>query len=329
MPSPSISAVIPTLNAAETLELALRSLRSQRIDGELEILIADGGSTDATRELAAHYGAQVVENEKRLPQYGYARGVEAAQTELLLIMDADEELPHDAWLELHVRALGLADDVVAADCLFHTWRRDDVALNRLLALIGGSDPVAIDLGWHDRWATHHNRWTGMLVEQEEVGDVLLVRIDPKHTPPMGSNGFLVRREEVLKTDWDPYYHPDVVHDLAAMGWRFARTRDSIIHHFAPSTLEGMRKARARARWTMLDFPERKAHPTRSPLRLIAVTLWSLTLVGPCWQAIRGFRRHPDPAWALYPLLHVTWTTAYAIQAVRHLVRYGRLGRPDE
>lgn len=320
MGSPSIAAVIPTFNAARTLELALRTLRGQRYDGELEILCVDGGSTDGTHELAARYDARVIENERRLAHYGYARGIEVAEAELVLVLDADAELPHAGWLERHVRALDLAEDIVAADPLFHTWRRQDPAIVRLMALMGGTDPIAIDLGWHERWSFQHDRWTGMPVQQEDIGDALLVRLDPRHTPPMGTNGFLVRRAAVIETAFDPFYHPEVVAQLAERGWRFARVRDSIIHHFAPTTIAALRKTRSRARETMRDYPERTAHPTRSPLRLAQEALWSLTLVGPCWQALRGFRRRRDPAWALYPLLHAAWTISYMAEAALRLAQ---------
>jgi len=49
-----ITFAMPTLNAARTIERALQSIRSQTIPkDQLEILVIDGGSTDATREIAA------------------------------------------------------------------------------------------------------------------------------------------------------------------------------------------------------------------------------------------------------------------------------------
>ncbi|MBJ7250857.1 MAG: glycosyltransferase, partial [Acetobacteraceae bacterium] len=51
MPLP-VSALIPTLNAAASLPATLAALR-----GEVaEIIIADGGSTDGTPDIARAYG---------------------------------------------------------------------------------------------------------------------------------------------------------------------------------------------------------------------------------------------------------------------------------
>ena len=51
-----ISALLPTLNAAASLPATLMALR-----GEVtEIIIADGGSTDGTPDIARACGAQVI-----------------------------------------------------------------------------------------------------------------------------------------------------------------------------------------------------------------------------------------------------------------------------
>lgn len=53
---PSVTIITPTLNAAPHLETALRSLQGQNFP-RLQHVIADGGSTDATAEIAARYPA--------------------------------------------------------------------------------------------------------------------------------------------------------------------------------------------------------------------------------------------------------------------------------
>ena len=54
-----ISVVIPTLNAAATLQRALSPLVPAAVDGLVrEVVVADGGSTDETLELAEDAGAQ-------------------------------------------------------------------------------------------------------------------------------------------------------------------------------------------------------------------------------------------------------------------------------
>ncbi|MBU3956768.1 glycosyltransferase [Patescibacteria group bacterium] len=54
---PSISVLIPTLNAASVLGKCLKSIVEQDYPkNKIEIIIAHGGSTDKTLEIAKKYG---------------------------------------------------------------------------------------------------------------------------------------------------------------------------------------------------------------------------------------------------------------------------------
>lgn len=56
---PLISAIIPTFNEARFLQDTLRSLRNQTYNN-VEMIVADYNSTDATREIATAMGAKVI-----------------------------------------------------------------------------------------------------------------------------------------------------------------------------------------------------------------------------------------------------------------------------
>lgn len=86
-----ISVVMPCLNEAGTLEAAIRNAREflacESAAGE--IIVADNGSTDGSREIARAAGARVVEVASR--GYGAALrgGIEAAGGDIVVIGDAD------------------------------------------------------------------------------------------------------------------------------------------------------------------------------------------------------------------------------------------------
>jgi glycosyltransferase involved in cell wall biosynthesis len=319
--APSVTAVVPTYNNEATLGTALESLARQRYAGTVDVVCIDGGSSDATRDIAAASGARVVENPARREEEGRAIGLEAASGDLVLLLDADNEISATDWLERLVAAIDLAPDVISADCLFHEWRAHDPPVTRVCALIGGTDPLAIDLGWGDRWAAHLGRWTGadVVVEKRDDG-ILLVRIDPERPPPMGSNGYLVDREALLRTEYRPFVHSDVVGDLAAAGYRFAKVPEGIVHHYAPTLRAYARKAVRRARRSIKGDPPQRRGLQASPLHLAFRALLSLTVVHPVLVAMRGYRAHPDRAWALYPLLCLITTSVYVVESLRALVR---------
>ncbi|HET7567390.1 MAG TPA: glycosyltransferase [Gaiellaceae bacterium] len=313
---PSVCALVPTFNSARTLEAALRTLGEQDYAGDVETLVVDGGSGDATVAIARAHGARVLTNPWRTEEEARAIGIEATDAELVLLLDADDELPHPGWLARLVAALELAPDVVAADCLYHAVRRSDPPLTRLAGLMGGIDPVAVEVGFGDRWSWHLDRWTAMPHEEEDAGDALLVRIDPDRPPPIGSNGFLVRRDALVRCRLRPFVHSDVAAELSAHGWRFARVRESVVHHHAPSLRDYARKARRRARRSVQGIPGRRI-PYRPPL---ADTLRAAALLPACVHAVRGYRRLPDPAWALYPVVHAIAVTVYGLELLRGLAR---------
>lgn len=89
---PGLTVVIPTLNAAAGLKALLPQLSSDRLD--LDLVIADGGSTDATPDLASRHQARLTAAEGgRGPQI--RAGVDAALAEWLMILHADSRLPED------------------------------------------------------------------------------------------------------------------------------------------------------------------------------------------------------------------------------------------
>lgn len=88
-----LSVVIPTLNAADGLELSLPALAEGLGLGLIrELVISDGGSTDATLAIAEAAGAEVVQGPaSRGGQL--RRGAAAAKGEWLLFLHADTVLP--------------------------------------------------------------------------------------------------------------------------------------------------------------------------------------------------------------------------------------------
>lgn len=98
MTEPLISVVIAALDAEDVLPRQLTALAGQRDPGPWELVVADNGSTDGTRELVRRFAAdhpgirvQLVDASDRRGA-GHARntGVRAAHGDLVAFCDADD-----------------------------------------------------------------------------------------------------------------------------------------------------------------------------------------------------------------------------------------------
>lgn len=87
-----LSIIVPTFNEEDNLPLLLDSIKRQRFD-KYEVIVADAGSQDRTRDIARAYNCRVVAGG--LPARGRNEGAEAARGDLLLFLDADILLGDD------------------------------------------------------------------------------------------------------------------------------------------------------------------------------------------------------------------------------------------
>lgn len=101
--------VIPAYNEAGSLGATLTSLAAQGVP-DVEVVVVDNASTDATAAVAAAHGARVVVEPRRGVCAARQRGTLAARGDIVVSTDADTRFP-PGWLA-RVEA-GFTDGVVA------------------------------------------------------------------------------------------------------------------------------------------------------------------------------------------------------------------------
>jgi rSAM/selenodomain-associated transferase 2 len=110
-----LSVVIPALNEARGIRAALEALAPLRARGH-EVIVADGGSTDGTVQLASGFCTQVL-NAPRGRALQMNAAARAATGEMLIFLHADTRLPPQA------------DALVQASLKEHLWGRFDVEID--------------------------------------------------------------------------------------------------------------------------------------------------------------------------------------------------------
>ena len=321
---PSLSIVIPTLNSESTLGECLESIREQDYPGEVEIIIADGGSEDGTVDVALRYSCTVVDNPGKTGEAGKARGFKEASGDIVALVDSDNILPDSYWLE-RMTAPFDDPDIAGSEPLEYTRRPGDPALTRYCALMGMNDPLCYFLGNYDRLNVISGRWTGLDVETRDRGCYLEVRLQAGALPTMGANGFLVRRGLLEQLEIGDYlFDIDLLPDLVRTGHdRFAKVKTGIVHIYGRGLGTFARKQLRRVR----DFNYYRSQGMRSypwsrqkKRKLVKFIVYCLLFFPLVAQSLVGYRKKPDPAWALHPpaclITLVVYTWGFIEGAIR-------------
>jgi rhamnosyltransferase len=108
-----VTVAVPVLNGGALFEQLLRAVRSQRVGCEVEILVADSGSSDASRTHAEAAGARVLDVVANSFSHGRTRNLlasEATGTHVAFL--TQDSIPaDDRWLQRLLQGFELADDV--------------------------------------------------------------------------------------------------------------------------------------------------------------------------------------------------------------------------
>ena len=311
-----VTIVIPTLNGGELLRRCLESIRAQHFPPEdVEVLLMDGGSTDGSRELAATYGCEVVDNPLKLAEPGVKLGMQRARHDIRVVMAADNGFPTGDWLARLVEtfertgARGVYTHVADApiDGSFCRY------FNHLHA-----DPF----NWFVfRRGTHPARFPHPVIDR---GEHFVVRDLRAGEPPLLAlaQGFAIRgalpEGENLQDDILPLWQ------LIDAGEPFAYVDAGVLHH----TVEGFRdflgkyRRRSRAALAAGDaaYKQRHARLTRAQrVRRLLFPVYALTLAGPLIDALRWAVRDRDATW----LWHAVACPALAVVMVEAVARRGR------
>lgn len=136
-----ISIIMPTYNSGKTLEYSLKSIRNQHIDQtQIEILVIDGGSTDKTVEIAKSYGATVLYNERRLPEFAKQQGLLAAKGEYGIFIDSDEAFTNMNSLYFRIKLLKKYPSIKNLVSTGQICKKDENGVTRYANFIG--DPFS-------------------------------------------------------------------------------------------------------------------------------------------------------------------------------------------
>ena len=322
---PPISIVTPTFNSAATLDRCLESIANQDYPkGQIEIIIADGGSDDDTIEIARRYTDKILPNPLKTGEAGKAVAIKEVRNEIVALIDSDNILPTRDWLREMVKPLE-DGEIAGSEPLYYTYRKEDGNITRYCALLGTNDPLCFFLGNYDRYCQLTSKWTESPVKEEDKGDYLKITLDKTYLPTIGANGFLVRKELLTSCSISDYlFDIDLVYELVEQGYnKFAKVKIGIVHLFSGSISTFSRKQRRRIRdYTYYQRLGLRKYPwsSLSKVKLLKFVVYTLLIIPILLQAVRGYLIKRDKAWFFH--MPACWVTllVYSYGTLRSLFR---------
>src|ERR1700733_7814453 len=232
---PRVTFVIPTLNAAAMLPACLRSIRNQDYPAEkIEIIIADGGSIDSTREIAKSFGAQIVDNPDRVAESGKRIALKSAHGGYVIFTDSDNEISSNDFVRLAVdaleknpQALGLESYYPAAPGMysFCAYLTETLHISDPVTWMMCVNPILIEKrGEVERWTFPKNSLAF----------------------PLGANGFVFRKSDLDFINATEYFEDThMALQLALAGKReWLRLTGRGVHHYVVrGVMDFLRKRR--------------------------------------------------------------------------------------
>ncbi len=231
---PSFSIIINTLNRGASLDATLRSFCWLRYDGDFEVIVVNGPSTDDSDAVIARWGNEIRAARCPVANLSVSRniGIAMASGELIAFID-DDAIPEPEWLE------------------------------QLAASYENPEVGAVG-GWVFDHTGYDFQYKYGLVDRFGSADLSPTKASPHLSFPksesfphlLGANSSF-RRQALLEIGgFDEEYEyfldeTDVCLRIVDAGWLIDQRSDAFVHHkFAPSHLRGANRV-AKHRYPIL------------------------------------------------------------------------------
>ena len=316
---PTLSIVIPVLNATRDLRGCLQRVRRQSMPPDrYEILAVDGGSSDGTQELALDAGARVVHNPYRRADPGVSVGISEARAEIVMVLAADNWIAGTNFLDLMIAPFG--DPTVRAAFPRVISTAADRLPNRYINRY--SDPFS-----HFVYGSSRSSIDVMLAKEGASSPYVVIPATVMKHPLLAlAQGATIRPDRSRLQS--PNSADDVltIVEMIAAGGRIALVPGAHLeHHHVDGLRSFYAKYRGRARASLQGeqgYLRRRNY--LSPARRLRTLLWPLysaSLVLPLVHGIGMSLRRRDPLLLYHPVLNTVLLAA----VVRELLARRRVG----
>ena len=270
---PFISIVIPTKNNGDIIERCLKSIRELDYPHDkIEIVVADGMSTDKTREIAESYGAIVVLDHKLSVCAGRNAAFAVAKGEFIAISDADCTFDKN-WLKNSIKYFD--DEKVGGIGGANLIPEDETPFGKAVGLLFAYAPYITKAA--------HTRVLKKVIESRSHGSNAIYRMSVlKQVIPIDET--LVGGEDVIMND-----------EILDLGYKLLYVPDVLVYHYRRPNIKSWWKSMYRYGMGRVILPRhRKGEVTLAHI----ITGWSI----PIFIAVLIILACINPLFTLIPFI---------------------------
>lgn len=309
---PTISVILPTFNAAKYLVRCLESIEMQDYPkNKIEVIVIDGGSKDATLEIAKKYKTKILFNPFRDCDEGKSIGLKQAKGEIIALIDSDNELSSPKWFRKMIQPL-LEDKTIFGVASPWLTRKDDPLINQYETLIKIADPLA--RCFHPKMEIIKKK--NYIVYRTKLGD----------TPVIGANGFLWRKGVIDAVGGyeNKFEEVNFIARVIQGGYlSYAEVKDAGIYHYYCTSIPSYIKKRIKIGRKFLNRKEKRQKTwidhAKQDNFLIAV-FYNVSIVGPLLEAVREYKKSKNIAWFWHPFISWLTIVIYGYAVLEHYTK---------
>ena len=291
---PIVSFILPTLNAEKLLPQCLDSVLRQDFPRDrYEILVADGGSTDRTVEIAKSHectlidaGGMMAEAAKRLA-FSHSGGT------YLALIDTDNEITEPSWLTRAIAALERHPDAMGFESYYFKHPSDTHLNAYLTGLLQISDPCARIMA------------SPLKLVATEPDCTQVFQLPANGGYPTGANGFIFPRSLLDRLPAGQSYHEAAFFpSLMRLGVNKLLKIPGlgVHHHYVNGWRDFLRKRRRAMIIYMLRKQEIQTTWDQAGLHTpkVLAVLYASSFIGPLVEGAWRAMTQRDPDWMLHP-----------------------------
>jgi glycosyltransferase involved in cell wall biosynthesis len=329
---PKISVVFVTYNGERTIEDCLDLFFKQDYPkNKLEIIVADGGSTDKTIEIIKKYNKKypgiikIFKNTKRY-KVGKGMGADIASRkttgDFILMIDQDNLLIQRDWLKKMAEILIQNKKISCVQSLTLIPEKGSI-MDKYLGAIGIEDPFAIPYSIKSQVILHPEKF-----KYDKEKKYYVYNISNEDFYYGGDNGFLIRSKDFFENngytqDVDNFYRmgknkkehnvaiPDellVFHKTSSEFWDFVKKRGFYVRYYLRSNIKDRDFY-----WFSL-----KKNTFKQNLKFIKNVIYNLILIPRIYEGLKMSIIKKESAWLIHPIVcfAVTGNYIYSHLAVK-------------